>query len=199
MSSVTYSTSCYIVNASENSSAVLTETWTTDGTDAPVYFNIQLAGEIAESYTDGIRTATAARLGINMYRLMNPTRTTSRRLQGTTITNTNFKFTIGQARDVESPGPSEIANINSDAENMAALSTELRSLITNYGTSASITYSSSSVAASTTPQWITGAAPALSGSPTTSSITASMQCNVSGEICGVCEPTSSTVNAITQG
>jgi hypothetical protein len=196
-SGVTYQSSCYIVNASENSSAVLTETWTTDATDAPVYFNIQLAGEIAESYTSGIRNAAAARLGVNIYRLMNPTRTTSRRLQGTTITNTDFRFTVGQARGVEGPSPSEIANINSDAENSALLSTELRTLITGYGTSSALTYSQSSVAAATTPQWITGAAPALSGSPTTSSITASMQCNVSGEICGVCEATSSTSNAIT--
>lgn len=115
---VTYQSSCYLVNASQTSSDVLTETWTTDATAAPVYFRVQFAGDIADSYSNGIRDACARRLGVNEYRLFNGTRTTSRRLQGgTTITNTDFQWTVGQSRDVESPTPSELANINSNTEN----------------------------------------------------------------------------------
>jgi hypothetical protein len=196
--STDYQSSCYVVNASQTSSAVLTETWTTDAIAPPVYFRIQLAGDIADTQATGIRNAAARRLGLCEYRLFGKSRTTTRRLQtGNTITNTDFQWTLGQSTAVESPTPTELANINSDSENQAALTEELRTLITGYGPTAAITYTNPAIPAATTPQWVTGATPALSGTPTTSSITASMQCNVSGSLCGVCEPTSSVTNAIT--
>lgn len=141
----------------------------------------------------------ATALGISTYRPLNGERILARRLQeGDVIKTTTYRWIIPDTRYLESPSPSEVANLGTTAKkaDKEYLEQQVRQIVTGYNGTISLSYAAIPASTYQTPDWVAGSEPALYDSPDMTQLTAAMRCNTLGEVCGTCEPsaTSTEIN-----
>ena len=108
-----YQNYCYLDDLRGNISDSFIGDWATQNLYDAVTFEITVAGEVSLTYLSALKDATATALGISTYRPIDGQRVFSRRLQDSgVVDNTTFKWTIPDTRYVESPSPSEVADIS---------------------------------------------------------------------------------------